>query len=94
MTKFPESEYFLIKIFRKFIFIRLFIIICVIASIIISRIEHPSSIEIIRFYLGNFIFSIFAMWLSVKLYEQNTTTVNKWFERNDFLNSKDEVNHV
>jgi len=91
MTQFPESEYFLIKILRKFIFIRLFIIIYVIASIIISRIEHPSSIEIIRFYLGNFIFSIFAMWLSVKLYEQNTTTVNKWFERNDFLNSKDEV---
>lgn len=70
----------------------LIIIIYIIASYrVILGIEHVYIIEIARFYIGNAFFSIFAIGLSVKMYEQSVTTINKWIEENDILNSKEDV---
>lgn len=97
MKKFPESEYFLIKVFRKVPFARiafmiiLFYIAIYIAAKYILGIEHPSSIEILRFYLGNSLFSIGAMWCSVKVYEQSVNTIDEWINENDILVSKNDI---
>lgn len=97
MTKFPQSEYYLIKILRKVPFPRLtwsclIAVINLIASYkIILGLEHVARFEFIRFYLGNTFFSILALLLIVILYEHSIETINKWIKEKDILGEKEEI---
>lgn len=97
MTKFPQSEYYLIKILRKVPFPMLtwsclIAVINFIASYkIILGLEHVARFEFIRFYLGNTFFSILALLLIVILYEQSIKTINEWIKEKDILGKKEKI---
>lgn len=76
MAKFPESEYYLIKIFRKipvpfftWPLLNLFIYLIVSYRVILGF-EHVDVVEYIRFYIGNAFFLIAAIFLIVIIYEK------------------------
>jgi len=97
MAKFPASEYYLVRIFRKlpfpfFTWPFLLTIINLIANYkVILGFERVAGIEYIRFYVGNTIFSIIALLLIVIIYEKNVTGINKWIRENDILGEKSDV---
>jgi len=97
MAKFPESEYYLIKIFRKipvpfFTWPLLILFVFLIASYkVILGFERVDVFEYIRFYIGNAFFSIFAILLIVIIYEKNIREINKWVEENEILVKKSDV---
>jgi hypothetical protein len=96
MVKYPEPEYYFIKLFHKipipfFSLSALILFIYLIANINIILGSRQVNFEFIRFYLGNPFFSIVAIIFIVMIYEKNIREINKWIEENDFLVQKSDV---
>ncbi|MCE8424149.1 MAG: hypothetical protein J5U17_00045 [Candidatus Methanoperedens sp.] len=97
MVKYPEPEYYFVKIFHKipipfFTWPALILFFYLIASNnIILGFGHKIDFEYIRFYLGNTFFSIIAIVFIVIIYEKNIREINKWVEENDISVQKSDV---
>lgn len=89
LGKFPESDHFQKVRFRWIIF--LIAILYTGIGIYDSYTKHLPTVEILRFYIGNYIFSIIAMWYSVHIYNKNISSIKKWIDNNDILGSEDEI---
>ncbi len=83
MDNFPKSEYYLVKIFRKvrcpFLVWPLFIIIIFVIG---DYLTYPNfKKDSVLLLIGNAFFSISALFLTVIIYEQNTTAIYKWLNK-------------
>jgi len=97
MTKFPESEYYLYKIFRKMpspmlTWPILIVVINILSSYkIFLGEEYVNTAEFMQYYIGNTLFSILAFWLIVLIYKHNMTSINNWLNKNEILGGRSEA---